>query len=199
MTTGQVDVESTAVFTVVLTEAPADGSRLETSWAFLPDEIVDGGEMIVLAIKPSMWRPLLDSIPWLIMAAVLSVTLAVTGKPIPGLSVSLSVQIVLALGAARLGIAIIRWVPTWYVLTNRRVMCVHGVRAPQVHSLALIEVRNTYLNTTAPEKLIGLGTISLVSDEPNHAPLIWTSITRPREIHEKIRRAIENAIDQHRL
>ena len=199
MTTGQVDVESTAVFTVVLTEAPADGSRLETSWAFLPDEIVDGGEMIVLAIKPSMWRPLLDSIPWLIMAAVLSVTLAVTGKPIPGLSVSLSVQIVLALGAARLGIAIIRWVPTWYVLTNRRVMWVRGVRAPKVHSLALIEVRNTYLNATTPEKLIGLGTISLVSDEPNHAPLIWTSITRPREIHEKIRRAIENAIDQHRL
>ncbi|MCH7924792.1 MAG: hypothetical protein IIC51_04590, partial [Planctomycetes bacterium] len=77
MTTGQVDVESTAVFTVVLTEAPADGSRLETSWAFLPDEIVDGGEMIVLAIKPSMWRPLFDSIPWLIMTAVLSVTLAV--------------------------------------------------------------------------------------------------------------------------
>ncbi|MCH7924544.1 MAG: PH domain-containing protein [Planctomycetes bacterium] len=154
---------------------------------------------VALAMRPSIWRRPFDSIPWLIMAAVLSVTLAVMGKPIPGLSVSLSVQIVLVLGVARLGIAIIRWVPTWYVLTNRRVMWVRGVRAPKVHSLALIEVRNTYLNATTPEKLIGLGTISLVSDEPNHAPLIWMSITRPREIHEKIRRAIENAIDQHRL
>ncbi|MCH9002626.1 MAG: PH domain-containing protein [Planctomycetes bacterium] len=199
MMTRQVDVESTAVFTAVMTEAPADGSTLERSWASLPDEIVDGGEMIVLAIKPSMWRPVFDSMPWLIMAAVLGVTLTAMGKPIPGLPVSLAVQIVLVLGVARLGIAIIRWVPTWYVLTNRRVMCVHGVRAPKVHSLALIEVRNTYLNATAPEKLIGLGTISLVSDEPNHAPLIWISITRPREIHEKIRRAIQNAIDQHVL
>lgn len=199
MITAQVDVESTTVFAAVMTEAPSDSSTLERSWTSLPDEIIDGGEMIVLAIKPSMWRPLFDSTPWLIMAAVLSVTLAVVGKPIPGLSVSLSVQIVLVLGVARLGIAIIRWVPTWYVLTNRRVMCVHGVRTPQVHSLALIEVRNTYLNATAPEKLIGLGTISLVSNEPRHAPLIWMSITRSREIHEKIRRAIQNAIDQHVL
>ena len=70
---------------------------------------------------------------------------------------------------------------------------------PQVRSLALIDIRNTYLNATAPEKLIGLGTVSLVSDEPHHAPLIWMSITRPREIHEKIRRAVQNAIDQHVL
>ena len=160
--TGQVDVESTTVFAAVMTEAPTGSSTLETSWAFLPDEIVDGGEMIVLAIKPSIWRPLFDSIPWLIMAAALSVTLAVMGKPIPGLSVSLSIQILLFLGVARLGIAIIRWVPTWFVLTNRRVMCIHGVRAPRIHSLALIEVRNTYLNATAPERLIGLGTISLL-------------------------------------
>ena len=194
---GQVDVESTAVFTAVMTEAPSDTSTAARSWAFLPDEIVDGGETIVLAIKPSMWRPLFDSMPWLIMAAVLGVTLPAMGKPIPGLPASLSVQIVLVLGVARLAIAIIRWVPTWYVLTNRRVMCVHGVRAPQVHSRALIDVRNTYLNATAAEKLIGLGTISFVSGEPNHAPLIWMSITRPREIHKKIRRAIENAIDQH--
>ncbi len=199
MITGHVDVESTTVFAAVMTEAPSGSSTLETSWAFLPDEIVDGGEMIVLAIKPSIWRPLFDSIPWLIMAAALSVTLAVMGMPPPGLSVALSVQIVLVLGVARLGLAIVRWVPTWYVLTNRRVMRVHGVRAPQVHSRALIDVRNTYLNATAPEKLIGLGTISLVSDEPNHEPLIWLSITNPREIHEKIRRGIQNSIDQHSL
>lgn len=199
MITRQVDVESTAVFTAVMTEAPSDGSTLERSWASLPDEIVDGGETIVLAIKPSIWRPVFDSMPWLIMAAVLGVTLTAMGKSPPGLSVSLAIQIVLVLGVARLGIAIIRWVPTWYVLTNRRVMCVHGVRAPQVHSLALIDIRNTHLNATASEKLIGLGTISFVSDEPNHAPQIWMSINRPREIHEKIRRAIENAIDQHGL
>ncbi len=197
--TSQVDVESVAAFAAGMTEAPSDSPTLEKSWASLPDGIVDGGETIVLAIKPSMWRPLFDSMPWLIMAAVLGVTLTALGKPILGLPASLSVQIVLVLGVARLGIAIIRWVPTWYVLTNRRVMCIYGVRAPQVHARVLINVRNTYLSATAPEKLIGLGTISFVSDEANHAPLIWMSITRPREIHETIRRAIENAIDQHGL
>ena len=199
MITGQVDVVSTTVFAAVLTEAPTDSSAVERSWAALPDEIVAGGETIVLAIKPSIWRPLFDSMPWLIMAAVLSVALAVMGKPPGGLSVSLWVQIVLVLGVARLGIAIIRWVSTWYVLTNRRVMCIHGVRSPRVQALALHEVRNTYLSATTPEKPLGLGTISLVSDDPHHAPLIWMSIIRPSETHEKIRRAIQNAIDHHVL
>jgi len=195
----QVGIPNTAVHAAVMSETPSDTAPIERSWAGLPSEIVDGGEIIVMAIKPSMWRPLFDSAPWLIMATVLSAILAGLGKPILGLSITLSVRIVLVFGVARLAIAIVRWVPTWYVLTNRRVMCVHGVRAPQVHSLALIDIRNTHLNATASEKLIGLGTISFVSDEPNHAPQIWMSINRPREIHEKIRRAIENAIDQHGL
>lgn len=199
MMSSGVHVESTAAFATVMTESPSGSSAVERSWAFLPHEIVDGGETIVLAIKPSMWRPLFDSMPWLIMAGALGVTLTALGKPILGLPVSLSVQIVLVLGVARLAIGIIRWVPTWYVLTNRRVLCIHGVRAPRVDSRALIGVRNTYLNATAPEKLLGLGTISFVSDEPHQAPLIWMSITHPRDIHEKIRRAIENAIDQHGL
>ena len=97
---------------------------------------------VALAIKPSIWRRPFDSIPWLMMAAVRSATLAVMGKPIPRLSVSLSVQIVLFFGVARLGLAIIRWVPTWYVLTNRRVMCIHDVRAPKVHSLAHATIKS---------------------------------------------------------
>ena len=195
----QVGIPNTAVYAAVLSETPADTASIERSWAVLPSEIVDGGEMIVMAIKPSMWRPLFDSAPWLIMAAVLSMMLAGLGKPILGLSITLSVRIVLVLGVARLAIAIVRWVPTWYVLTNRRVMCIHGVRAPQIRSYALVDVRNTYLNVSPPEKLTRLGTIAFVSNEADHAPLIWRSVARPYETHEKVRRAIENAIDRQGL
>lgn len=195
----QVGIPNAAVYAAVLSETPSDTAPIEQSWARLPSEIVDGGEMIVMAIKPSMWRPLFESAPWLILATVLSAMLVGLGKPIIGLSITMSVQIVLVLGVARLAIAIVRWVPTWYVLTNRRVMCIHGVRAPQIRACALVDVRNTYVNASPPEKLTRLGTIAFVSHEADHAPLLWLSVARPGETHEKVRRAIENAIDRQGL
>jgi hypothetical protein len=47
------------------------------------------------------------------------------------------------------------------------------------------------------EKLARLGTITFVADHANRVTLRWQSIAGPAEVHAKIRRAIENALDQH--
>ena len=178
-----------------MAEVPSRVTDVAAKWSMLPGGLVDGGEIILFAIKPSMWRPVIDSAPWMVTAALLAVVLTYLRTPIPGLSLTATAQAVLLIGAVRLGLAVVRWVPSWYVLTNRRVIDIHGVRSPRVWACLLIEVRNTYLNATAPERVAGLGSITFVTDHPDESPRVWESISRADEIHAKIRRAIENAID----
>ena len=181
----------------VMSDAPSDSGAAARAWTALPSELIDGSEIIMLAVKPSMWRPLFDSAAWLVVTVGLAAALLILGKSIAGLPTVLSAQLVIAIGAARLTIAIIRWVPTWYVLTNLRVLTIQGVRSPRIMSCALVDVRNTYLNASPAEKVMALGTITFVIDLPDRAPQAWQSLTNSQEIHDKIRRAIENALDQH--
>ncbi len=180
----------------VMSDAPSHARKVVTDWSTLPGGIVDGGEIVLLAVKPSMWRPVLDSAAWLVTCWVLAAVIGVMGTPIPGMSLMVTVQAVLFVGFAGLAVAFVRWAPMWYVLTNRRVLDVQGVRAPRIASCLLIDVRNTYLNSTSTERMAGLGTITFVTDLPDESPRAWQSIARPEEVHDRIRRAIENAIDQ---
>ena len=92
--------------------------------------------------------------------------------------------------------ALLRWVPTWYVLTNRRIISIHGVRSPRISSAPLLAIRNTYLNRSVAEHLTKLGSITFVTDMPNEDPHVWQSIPEPEAIHDRIRREIERAIDR---
>lgn len=169
-------------------------SEVAAAWT-IPGGLVDTNEIIILAIKPSMWRPAFESAAWLITSAGFAITMTILGTPLPGLSLIISAQIVLLVGLARLGIAIMRWVPAWYVLTNRRIIEVHGVRRPHLSATPLLHVRNTYVNASSIEKATGTGTISYTNVDPEVPSHHWQMIAKPTEVHAQIRRAIENAID----
>ncbi len=183
-------------FGATMSEAPSSVSEVTARWGALPGGVVDGGEIVILAIKPSMWRPAFESAAWIAAAVVFAVAMITVGRPIPGLSLTTSAQLVLLIGAARLAMAIVRWTTTWYLLTNRRIIDVHGVRAPVIRACPLVQIRNTYLRPTMAEKATGLGSIIFVTDDPAHPPHAWQSIAKPEEVHAKVRRAIENALDQ---
>lgn len=182
-----------------MADAPSRSSRMPTVWTHLPGGVVDGGEIVLLAIKPSMWRPLFDSLPWLVTTAVLAVTLIVLEAPFPGLSPLMTAQVILLVGAVRFLVAILRWVPMWYVLTNRRIIHLHGVRALRSASCLLLDIRNTYVHASGIERIAKLGTIIFAVDETDQRPPAWRSIARPVEVHGAIRRAIEDAIDHNGL
>ncbi len=178
------------------TEAPSRVSGAVLPWAALPRGVVDGGEIVILATKPSLWRPVFESAPWLVTSCLLAAVLTWLSAPIPALSLALTAQLVLLVGLFRLAVAVVRWVPTWYVLTNRRILNIHGVRAPVVMSCLLIDIRNTYLRTSPVERAASLGSIIFVTDQAAEPPQVWRSIGNPDEVHKRIRRAIEGAIDQ---
>lgn len=178
-------------------EAPSRASKVVARWTALPGEVVDGGEIVLLAIKPSMWRPVFDSAPWLVTCCVLAVVLMWLGRPLPGWSLATTAQVIMLIALARIGLAVVRWAPTWHVLTNRRIIDIHGVRRPKISSCPLLQIRNSYLRYPPAERATQLGTIIFVTDHVEKVPHVWQSIAKPDEVHAKIRRAIENAIDNH--
>lgn len=196
MTSIDSNLMSIVRFSAVMSEAPARATEVASRWTAVPRGVVDGGELVLLAVKPSLWRPVLDSSAWIVTCSLLATTLLVLGQPLPGLALGTSAQLIMLVAVLRLGVGLIRWVTMWHLLTNRRIIDVQGVRAPVIRSCLLVHLRNTYLRTSAVEKPLGLGTILLVTDEPEHRPHMWASIAHPEETHAKIRRAIENALDQ---
>jgi len=190
-------VAAPPAFAPPTTEAPPRATETTTRWTTLPSGVVNGGEIVLLAIKPSMWRPVFESASWLVACAALALALGALGRSLAGLSTSTTVQLVLLVGFARLALAIVRWVPSWYVLTNRRIIEVQGMRTGDVVDCRLLDVRNTAVVKSPLEKLTQLGTIAFVIDHEGRAPRMWQSIAKPDEVHARIRRAIENAIDQH--
>ncbi len=184
-------------FAVGEADSPSTVGEVASRLTSLPKGLVDGGEVIILAVKPSMWRPLFDSGPWIATLSVLTVASMVWRLALPGLSVSVSAQVIFLLGMLRLGLAVVLWIPSWYVLTNRRLIEIHGVRTPDITSCSLVDVRNTYLNATAIEKAGQLGTITYVTADETQPPHHWRTIAEPDVVHTEIRRAIETAIDNH--
>lgn len=184
-------------FAASTAEAPEGAGEVATSWASLPGGVVDGGEIVILAIKPSMWQPAVDAAPWLICSALAAVLAATFQFHFPGVSLAVTTQLILIVGFARLGLAIARWIPTWHVLTNRRIIDVQGVRAPVIASCPLVHIRNTYLKVSPLERQLRLGSIAFVATHKADPPRVWRMIAKPEEVHDKVRRAIENALDHH--
>lgn len=178
-------------------DSPPRAADLPREWSQLPGGLIDGGEIVVLAIKPSLWRPVIESLPWLVTTGIFAIGITLFLAALPGLSTVASAQVVLGAGLLRLALAIVRWAATWYVLTNRRVLDVRGARSPRISSCPLVDIRNTYVGASIPEKVVSIGTITFVSKHPGDASRLWESIAEPEEVHAKIRRAIENALDQY--
>lgn len=174
-------------------DAPSRASRVAATLTAVPKGIMAGGEIVLLAIKPSMWRLLLDSAPWLVTGLLLAAALVTLGRPIPGLSLTATAQVVLLAAMARVGVAVIRWIPTWYVLTNCRILHIRGVRAPVIWAAKLKEIRHLQLCTSPAERWTRVGSISFFVDPPQEASCVWHSVAEPQLVYEKVQRAIEQA------
>jgi hypothetical protein len=86
-------------------------------------------------------------------------------------------------------------VSRFYVLTNRRVMRIRGVRWADVLDILLTRVINTRLTQAPHEKVTALGTLHFAADQPVQRDCAWRHVAHPEEVHAEVRRAIERALD----
>jgi hypothetical protein len=157
-------------------------------------KVLSGGEIILLAIKPSPWFVLLASLPVLIAAAVVAglayVSTVHCGLECDRLAYSFAVVVALL----RLTVASWQWLGQTYLLTNLRVLNIRGLMKVKTAFVPLVEIERVQLAESVPERVLAVGTLYF-NDAAHPAPrLIWQSVAQPA----KTRQAVEEAIDRAR-
>ena len=95
--------------------------------------------------------------------------------------------------AGRLMFAVVQWMNRLYVLTDMRVLRLAGIFSPELFDCPLRKVAGTRISHTTRERILGLGSIDIVSSDPNCGWAQWQTIAKPREVHEQIIAAINRA------
>jgi hypothetical protein len=174
-------------------DAPGAGSNSIHPSELVPAEILDGGEIVILAVKPSLWFVVLKSARWLagmIVAILLAHWMGDTSLPITEANI---IQAAVVLAGARVGFALLQWGSRLYVLTNRRIMLYKGIVNIDLFECQLTKIQSTFLTLAWYERLMGIGTISFATAAGVGIDVAWTHVNNPLELHERVRSAIHRA------
>lgn len=158
----------------------------------VPAHLLDGGEVVHFAIKPSPWFIPLDSARWLAYGGLL-----IGAANVAYLSDHdwYFYRAAFWVCSIRLAWATLQWVSSQYVLTNRRFMRIRGVFRVELFECPLHMVQSTELTLSPGERLTRVGTIRVETAGPTSSAS-WRTVARPLEVLEKLRNAINRA--QHR-
>ncbi len=175
----------------VRSDAPVGPVRaVDLTAQAVPAHLLDGGEIVLLAIKPSLWFIPMVSGRWIAGAAAL----IAAARLAPQLNIGWPiVQLLVGLVLARLAWGTLQWSTRLYVLTNRRVMRIRGVFNVQIFECPLTRLAGVAVNVSLSERILRLGTIHLAAAGTPGESASWRAVARPAEIHEQLRRAIERA------
>ncbi len=182
-----------AVVTTAPNDVVVDATKAEV--ALLPRDLIGGDETIILAIKPSLWFAVFDSANWIAATLMIIVCSTWISRLLPGVSEPQLLSVVLAALGVRIGVALLRWVSRFYVLTNRRVMCIRGVLKPDVFECPLVNIRSTSITVSFHESFPLLGTLSFVISELPVRNAAWRNIAHPNDVHAEVEKAIRRALD----
>ena len=159
----------------------------------VPAQLLDGGEVVILAIKPSLWFILFNSFRWV---AVLGLLVAVVLWYSPAwywLEPKVLLQGAIGLGVLRVVVASLQWVSRLYVLTNRRLMRIRGVLNVDIFECRLAKIQNTFMRLSWYERLTRLGTIDITTAGTGLVEARWENVPRPLEVHDALRQAVSAA------
>lgn len=150
----------------------------------VPAALIQDGEQIVLAIKPSLVFILLVSLPTILGLAVVMGVAYMLYSTFPGIPMTTVTEICAAGVLLRVVVAAMQWLARLYVLTDRRVIRVKGVLNVDIFECPLTRIQNTYLSLTLSERIFVLGTIYFATAGTAGMAAAWLMIARPREVHE---------------
>jgi len=155
--------------------------------------LLNGSEIIILAIKPSLFYVLLASWRWLVVllpATVLACVLARLGTL--GSHGQLLLVICLAGLCIWLAIGLLQWQSRIYILTNFRVLRIRGVLHVEMLQCPLLQVKEVLLTISLAEKLLGLGTLELSGCSADVPRTHWQNIRHPEQVRRQILQAISS-------
>jgi uncharacterized membrane protein YdbT with pleckstrin-like domain len=192
-TTATVPVARRTAAKRVATEPEANATEKIPAAELVPAHLLDGGEIVLFAIKPSLWMILFASVRWILVLSVVIAASRWLESVIPGAERMIIIKASLALMLARVGFATMEWVSRLYVLTNRRVMRIRGIFNVNLFECALPRIQNTFLTLRWYERITRLGTISFATAGTGGIEASWVNVNNPIEIHEQLRAAINRS------
>jgi uncharacterized membrane protein YdbT with pleckstrin-like domain len=159
--------------------------------ALVPEGLLDGDEIVLLAVKPSLWFIPLTSGPWLVTCALVAALAWYLGREGFGTDATrLGLQAAAAVALIRVTVAMFLWACRLYVLTNRRVMRIKGVFHVNVFESPLAKIQNTYLDFTLPQRVVRIGSIRIQTAGFGGGNATWEHVAQPTLVHTRLRNAI---------
>lgn len=172
-------------------DATLEGSTTPEAAIFLPTQLLQPGELIILLIKPSAWFIILECLRTLVVIAILAagaLWLVRTGW----VEIQQRDIVLLAIGAAgvRLFWQFLEWLSRVYVLTDRRIIRVRGVIRVQVFEAALKQIQHTELNFSLRERMFALGSVIFSTAGTGLPEASWQMVNNPLQVHQTILRTL---------
>ena len=167
----------------------------------LAERILRDGEVVILAVKPSGWFVLLNSLPALAFLAVVAAgTFFIHSL---GYLSETTGRIVLlgcsAAGGVQLLLASFRWLGRLYVLTNRRVLRLRGMVRMDIYECPLQRISEVGVLCAPFERVFALGSLVFAIDGKETAEPGWINIARPDDVAEQVRQTIRKAQEGPRI
>jgi len=162
----------------------------------VPAHLVEEGETIIFAIKPSVWFIIFYSAKMIILVVAILLAILNGLKYFPDAPYWIgrfASQIAAAVIFIQLVMAVLEWISRLYVLTDRRVIRIKGIFNIDVFEAPLIKIQNTYLTFALHERVVGIGTILIATAGTAGIEASWQNINQPLEVHEQVRAAIREA------
>ena len=155
----------------------------------LPEQMLQGDEVIILLTKPSPLFIFITSFRFIVATVLLAILAVRLATPFYLSSYNLAVCTSL-ICLARLIWALLVWTSHTYMLTNQRIITIKGVLNVTVVAINLRKVQRTTLYKPFLLRLLNLGTIGIATAATETYDATWLMIARPVETHEQMVAAI---------
>lgn len=154
------------------------------------EQLLQDGEVILLALKPSAWFVVLMSWPVLAAAGLAAAGAYVTTRYY-GMNVPAGTVMLLCLGAAlaRLLWGCLQWAGLLYLLTNLRVLRVRGITNPDVAFCLLKALGKIDVAAGVAERSLGVGSLLFFKPGGGETSLLWPCVARPDDVKEAVEEA----------
>lgn len=171
----------------LLAITPQAGSTLAT---LLSTHALRDGEIVWMALKPSVWFILLSSLRFIAGVLILACAALLVDWRGEGGRVPV-IEATLFLVFGRLTIAMLQWMGRLYVLTDQRILRVQGVFQVDVFDCPLRKLARVDLVHSTRERIFRLGTIVITPAETSLPIAQWQMVARPRQVLARIADAID--------
>lgn len=167
---------------------PALGLPVDQATSILPADLLQGGEIIIMILKPSP----LYIILWCfgqILGLLVTAWIANYVHDYFDLDIFYPRTLWMVVGtvvAVRLIYQFFDWLSRTYILTDRRVISMQGIMRIRIFQCTLKQVQHTDMLFSIRERCFGLGTIVISTAGTGGSESFWLMLRRPMAVHRKI-------------